>query len=58
MYLKRHNIETVVNGKADEVVEELFESFFNRHQNSLERSMKGKELVFDFVHLLSYKCHK
>ena len=58
MYLKRDNIETVVNGKADEFVEELFESFFYRHQNSLERSMKGKELVFDYVHLLSYKCHK
>ena len=32
-------------------------SFKKRYQNNLE-SMKGKEFVFDYVHLLSYKCHK
>ena len=28
-----------------------------RYQNNLEL-MKGSEFVFDFVHLLYYKCHK
>ena len=29
----------------------------NRNQNNLE-SMKGSEFVFDYVHLLYYKCYK
>ena len=29
----------------------------NRHRNNLE-SMKGSDFVFDYVHLLYYKCHK
>ena len=31
-------------------------SFKKRYQNNLE-SMKGREFVFDHVHLLCYKCH-
>ena len=29
----------------------------NRYQNILE-SMKGSAFVFDYLHLLYYKCHK
>ena len=47
----------MINDKADEVIKELFDSLKNRHQNNLE-SMKGSEFVFDYVHLLYYKCHK
>ena len=32
-------------------------SLINRFQNNLE-SMKGSELLFDYVKLLLYKCHK
>ena len=45
MHSKSSNIEIMMNDKADEVLE-------------LEESMKGSEFVFDFVHLLYYKCHK
>ena len=45
------------NDEADEVIKELFDSLKNGYQNNLE-SMKGSELVFDYVHLLYYKCHK
>ena len=48
----------MINDKADEVVEELFESLCNRYQNNLENWMKGSEFVFNYVHLLCYKCHK
>ena len=55
MHSKIDNIEIMINDAADEVIEELFDSLKNRYQNNLE-SMKGSEFVFDYVHLLYYKC--
>ena len=57
MHLKDDDIEIMINDEADEVIKELFDSLRNRYQNNLE-SMKGSECVFDYVHLLYYKCHK
>ena len=57
MHSKIDNIEIMTNDEADEVIEELFDSLKNRYQNNLE-SMKGSEFVFDYIHLLYYKCHK
>ena len=57
MHSKSVNIETMINDEADEVIEKLFESLKNRYQNSLE-SLRGSAFVFDYVHLLYYKCHK
>ena len=47
----------MINDESDEVIKKLFKSLKNRYQNNLE-SMKGSEFVFDYVHLLYYKCHK
>ena len=47
----------MINDQADEVIKELFDSHKNRYQNNLE-SMKGSDFLFDYVHLLYYKCHK
>ena len=47
----------MVNDQADEVIKELFKSLKNRYQNNFE-SMKVREFVFDYVHLLYYKCYK
>ena len=47
----------MINGEPDEVIKELLDLFKNRYQDNLEL-MKGKEFVFDYVHLLDYKCHK
>ena len=57
MYSEIDNIEIMINYEADEITRELFDSLGNRYQNNLE-SMKGSEFVFDYVHLLYYKCHK
>ena len=57
MHLKDSNIKTMINDKADEVIEKRFESLKNRDQNNLE-SVRGSEFVFDYVHLLYCKCHK
>ena len=39
------------------VIKEFFDSLKNRYGNNLE-SMKGSGIVFDYVHLLYYNCHK
>ena len=58
MHSQSDNMEIMINDEVDEVIEESFESLRNRYQNNLETSMKGSEFVFDYVHLLYYKCQK
>ena len=43
----------MINDNANEVIKELFELLKNRYQNNLESMF-----IFDYVHLLYYKCHK
>ena len=50
IHSKSYNREVMIND------EELLKSL-NRYQNNFEL-MKGGEFVFDYVHLLYYKCHK
>ena len=57
MHSKSDNIEIMISDQADEVVKALFDSLKNRYQNNLE-SMKGSEFVFDYFHLLYYKCNE
>ena len=57
MHSKIDNIEILINHEVDEIIKEFFDSLKNRYKNSLE-SMKGSEFVFDYFHLLYYKCHK
>ena len=54
MHLKS---DIIINGRADEVTKKLLQSLKNRYHNNL-KLMKGGEFVFDYVHLLYYKCHK
>ena len=54
---KSHNIEIMINGEVDEVIKTLFNLLKNRYQNNLE-SIRGSELVFNYVQLLYYKCQK
>ena len=57
IHSKSDNKEIMINDEADEVIKKIFKSIKNRYQNYLE-SMKGSEFVYDYVHLLYYKCHK
>ena len=54
---KRNNIEIIISDEADKVTKELFDSLKTGYQNVLE-SIKSSELVFDYVNLICYKCHK
>ena len=47
----------MVNDEADEIIAELFDLFKNMYQNNL-KSIRGREVVFDYAHLLYYKFHK
>ena len=58
MHSKSNNIEIMVNYKADEVIEEIFQLLLSRNYIGLETSMKGSEFVFNCVRLLYYKRHK
>ena len=58
VYSKRDKIKNMINDKADEGTEELFQSLLFKYQIGLETSMKGSEFVFDCVHSFYYKCHK
>ena len=51
MHSKSHNI-------GDRVIENLFESLFNRCQIGLKTSMRSSDFIFHWVHLLHYNCHK
>ena len=56
MHSKSDNIKIMINDEADEVIKELFHSLKNGYQNNVE-SIKGSDFVFDYVHLLYYKCY-
>ena len=51
------NIEIMINDETDEVISKLFHSLKDKYQNNSEW-IKGSDFVFDYVHLLHYKCHK
>ena len=58
MHSKSDNMEIMINDKADEVIEELFQSLFSRYQIESQASMKGSDFVFNCIHLWYYKCHR
>ena len=57
MHLNNGNIAVMAYDKADEVIEEYFESCLYRCEVGLETSVRGSDFLFDDVYLLHYKCH-
>ena len=47
----------MINDQADEVLENVSESFKNRYQNNLEPT-KGDQFIFNSVLLMYYKCRR
>ena len=50
MHSKSDDIEIMIKDIEDEVVEKIFEPFFNRYQIGLEASLRGSDFFFDCVH--------
>ena len=58
IHFKSDNIEIMTNNKANELIEELFQSLLSRYQIGLETSMKCNDFILDSVHILYQRCHK
>ena len=50
MHSKSDNKEIMINDKADEFTEELFQSLLFRYQAGLGRSMESSDFLFGYVH--------
>ena len=52
---KSDNIEIMMGIETDEIIRELFESFFQRYQEGLEEPMKGSKFIFEDVDLYYHR---
>ena len=41
MHTKSNNVKIMMVSEADEIIEDLFESFLQKYQEGLEESMRG-----------------
>ena len=59
MHSKSNNVEIMMGTETDDIINELFESFFKKYQEGLETKMReGSNFVFESVDLLYYHLHK
>ena len=47
-----------MGSQANEIMEDLFESFLQKYQEGLEESMRGSEFAHDSVDALYYNLNK
>ena len=52
MHTKSDNIEIMNGIETNDIINELFQSFFWRYQEGLETKMKDSEFIFERVDLL------
>ena len=58
MHTKSKNVEIMMGSETIEIIEDLFESFFQKYQEGLEESARGSEFVYDSVDALYYNLNK
>ena len=58
MHSKSNNVEIMMGTETDDIINELFESFFKKYQEGLETKMEKSNSVFESVDLLHYSLHK
>ena len=58
MHTKSDNIEIIIDNDTDEVIDELFKSLLEKHQENLEEKMSGSEFNFDGISSLYYDLNK
>ena len=57
-YSKSDDFETMRGSNTNEIIRDLFNSILKRYQGGLHESMRGGELVFDYVESLNHIFHK
>ena len=59
MNSKSDNVKIMMGTETDEIIDELFEYFFKKYQDGLEKKkMEGSNFVFKRVNLLYYSSHE
>ena len=58
MHTKSNNVEIMIGSETNEFIEDLFESFLQKHQEGLEESMRGSEFSYDSVDRLYFNLNK
>ena len=58
MHARSNNIKVTSYNDANEVFDELFDSFRSTYQGNLETSMTRSDFIFDALQLMYYICHK
>ena len=58
MHTRSNNVEIMVGSKTDEIIKDLFESFFAKISRRVRESMRGSEFVYDSVDVLYYNLNK
>ena len=59
MNSKSDNVEIMMGIETDDIINELFKSFFKKYQEGLETKMReGSNFVFESVDLLYCSLHK
>ena len=54
MHTKSDNIEIMMVSETDDIIGERFKFLFQKYQEGLEESMRGREFVFNNVDLSHY----
>ena len=58
MHTKGNNEEIMAGSDTNDVIKELFKSFFQRYQEGLQEKMRGSDFAFDGIHLLKWIIHR
>ena len=58
MHTRSDNEKIMTGSDTDEIIEELLESFLQRHEQNLEEKMKGSDFEFDGVNFFYYDFNK
>ena len=58
MHTKSNNVEIMIGSETNEIIMELFKSFFQKYQEGLEESIRGSEFVYDSVDVLYYNLNE
>ena len=58
MHTRSDNIEIMTGDDNDNIIEELFQSFLQKHEENLQNKMRGLDFEFDVVNFLYYDFNK
>ena len=58
IHTESNNVEVMVGSETNEIIMDLFISFFQKYREGLQESMRGSEFVYDSVNVLYYNFNK